>query len=53
MEINNHTVWYYILNSNKHRHTLTTLTGLAFLAGPSWTMSYELIESYCTYLHLR
>ena len=35
-KINNHTAQYYVLNNIKHKHTLTTLTGLAFLAGPQW-----------------
>ena len=29
------TVHCQVLNSNKHKHTLTALTGLAFLAGPT------------------
>ena len=38
------------LNSNKHKHTLTALTGLAFLIDLSWAVTYELTESYCTRL---
>ena len=35
-KINKFTVQHLILNSNKHKHTATTLLGLVFLAVPLW-----------------
>ena len=38
------------LHSSKHKHTLTASIGLTSLAHLSWSVNYELTESYCTCL---
>ena len=49
---NNRNSTVICLQSKKHKHTLITLTGLAFLAHLSHTVNYKLAESYCTCLQL-